>query len=95
MAYDVRALSSIAFGAASAAGAANMTKVFVYRTPDTAATVEGAGYFNNARSRLTKGSIIFAAMVVGGTPVLKAYVVTAVPAAPSNVTVALQTTTGG
>lgn len=63
-----------------------------YATADAVATVETAGYFNAARARLTKGDVLVAVMVALGTPVLKQYVFTAVPAS-GNVTIALQTTT--
>ena len=81
-------------GLASGAQKNALISVFAYSTDDAAATVEAAGYFNSARLRLTVGSIILASMVNAGTPVLKAYVVTAVPAT-GNVTIALQTTTAG
>jgi hypothetical protein len=46
-------------------------------TPEAAAAVEAAGYFNSAAVRLPKGSLIEAVMAVTGTPVTKRYVVTA------------------
>jgi hypothetical protein len=98
MAFSTRSLTRIthqvAVGLASGAVAPRQISVFSYATDDAAAVVEAAGYFNDARSRLTVGSIIFASMVLGGTPVLKSLIVTAVPAT-GNVTVALQTTTAG
>lgn len=66
-----------------------------YCTDDAAAVVEAAGYFNLARAQLRVGDIIEASMVNAGTPVGKGYVVTAVPAAPSNITIALQSATAG
>lgn len=81
-------------GLASGAQKNAQIGVFFYGTDDAAATVEAAGYFNSARARLTVGSIIIASMVNGNTPVLKSYVVTAVPAT-GNVTIALQATTAG
>lgn len=80
-------------GAAKSTGVTT-TSTWRYATDDAAATVETAGYFNNARSQLQVGDVIQATMAMGGTPVLKHYVVTAVPAS-GNVTVALQTTTAG
>lgn len=71
-----------------------MVSAFIYATVDAAATLETAGYFNNARNTLQKGDIILASMVNGGTPVLKPYVATAVPAS-GNVTVALGSVTAG
>lgn len=65
-----------------------------YATDDAAATVETAGYFNGARAFLRVGDVITSVMAAGGTPVLKQYVVTAVPAS-GNITTALQATTAG
>ena len=70
------------------------TGLFAYGTADAAATVEASDYFNSATALLQKGDIIFASMVVGGTPVLKSYIVTSATGAAA-VTVALQTTTAG
>lgn len=52
---------------------------YVYATVDAVATVETANYFTDPRLR--KGDLIDVVAVVGGTPVRKAYVVTAVSAA--------------
>lgn len=65
-----------------------------YATNDAAATVETAGYWNGARALLTVGSQITATMAAGGTPVLKTYVVTVVPAT-GNVVAVLQATAAG
>ena len=81
-------------GLASGAQKNALISLFSYGTDDAAATVEAAGYFNAARARLTVGSIIIASMANAGTPVVKTYVVTAVPAT-GNVTIALATTTAG
>lgn len=81
-------------GLASGAQKNALISLYSYATDDAAATVEAAGYFNSARGRLTVGTVIIASMANAGTPVLKAYVVTAVPAT-GNVTIALQTTTAG
>ena len=70
------------------------TGLFHYGTPDAAATVEAANYFNSATALLQKGDVILATMVVTGTPILKQYIVTSATAA-ATVTVALQTTTAG
>lgn len=81
----------------SAGGAVTQTQIskWLYGTADAAATVEAAGYFNGARSYLTVGDAIDAVMATGGTPVRKSYVVLTVPAAGSNVTIGLQTTSSG
>ena len=63
------------------------------RTNDTAATVEGAGFFNAHADALAVGSVILASMDVDGTPVFKIYMVTANDG--STVTIARQTTTAG
>ena len=82
-------------GLASGAQKNALVSLYSYATDDAAATVEAAGYFNSARTRLTVGTVIIASMANAGTPVLKAYVVTAAPQVTGNVTIALQTTTAG
>lgn len=67
-----------------------------YVTADTAATVEGVGYFDAAGALLNVGDCIDAVMVANGTPVAKAYVVTAnTVASGGHVTIALQLATAG
>lgn len=68
-------------------------KMWAYSTKDAAATVETAGYFDTAYDIVGKGDTIQAVMAIGGTPVLKHYVVTA--SSSSGVTVALAGTTAG
>ena len=65
-----------------------------YATNDLASAVEAAGFFNDMRNSASVGDIIIASLDLDGTPVLKNYMFTAVPAS-GNVTVALQTTTAG
>ena len=65
-----------------------------YATADTAATVETSGYFNSAASLVQKGDTIRAAMVMGGAPVLKDYIVTSANGV-TPVTIGLQTATAG
>lgn len=65
-----------------------------YATADTAATVEGAGYFNAVASFVQKGDTIDATMAIGGTPVRKSYVITSANGV-TPVVIALQTTTAG
>jgi len=74
---------------------ATAKSIWGYVTADTAATVEGAGYFPAASlyTSVAVGDVIEAVMVVGGTPVKKTYVVTA--STSSAITIALQTTTAG
>lgn len=62
-------------------------------TTDAAAVVEAANYLNASAARLPKGTVIEAVMAVGGTPVLKTYVVTANTG--TVVTIALQGTAAG
>ncbi len=86
------------YGDATSPGApGTMLSQWGYVTADTAATVETAGYFNAANGgavvNVVKGDIIDAVMNIGGTPVMKSYIVTA--AGPSSVTIALQSTTAG
>jgi hypothetical protein len=91
MAYDIAGLRRYAYGGRVG------TKTYAlwhYATGDTAATVEGAGYFNSATALLRKGDVIEASMVVAGTPVSKRYIVTSADDA-AVVVIALQATTAG
>lgn len=82
-------------GSTAGAAKSNQTSTFSYRTDDSAATVETAGYFNGVRGQLAVGDVIVATMAIaGGTPVLKHYVALTVPTS-GNVTIGLQTTTAG
>lgn len=92
MAYSDTNLRRVGYGA-PATGNAAPNSVHHYTTPDAAATVEAAGYFNSAYKWLAKGDIIVAVMAFNGTPVLKHYVVTA--SAAGGVTVVLQATAAG
>jgi hypothetical protein len=98
MAYSKRSLSrmgqQVPVGSGTGTPQAQQAGLVVYATDDAAATVETAGYFNDARNFLRKGDILLATMANGGTPVTKQYVVTAVPAA-GNVTIAIQTVAAG
>lgn len=80
----------------STAGAAQSQQVtdLRYATDDAAAVVEAAGYWNNARNFVKKGDVVTSIMAHSGTPILKTYVFTSVPAT-GNVVAALQTTTAG
>lgn len=101
MAYSATyGLSRIAFlgyyGDATTPGQPTTQKsIWGYVTADTAATVEGAGYFPAATLSgvVSVGDVIEAVMVVGGTPVKKTYVVTV--STSSTITIALQTATAG
>lgn len=72
----------------SAVSAGVVQNAFFYASADVDATIAAAGYFNAARARLKKGDVIITAAVLGGTPTVKIYVVTASPAT-GNVTVAV------
>lgn len=75
MTYSARSLGVFAqVGGASAGESRAMAS---YSTNDTAATVEGAGYFNAAAGFLPVGSQIFVAGDLDGTPFQKQYVVSA------------------
>lgn len=93
MSYCARSFvrQSVATPVGSTAGAAqsNQSASWRYATDDAAAIVEGGGYFNAAISYgVQKGDIIDAVMAVAGTPVRKAYVVTAVSATTVSIAVA-------
>lgn len=75
MPLSLTGLSKIATGGATASGRTKMLSLWSYATPDAAAAVESAGYFNGAAGLLTKGDIIFSSMVRDGTTVLKTYTV--------------------
>jgi hypothetical protein len=99
MAYDVAGLRLMtlgsdlpATGSVSSTPGIRVQQVWTYLTADAAATVDAAGYFNSAAPLLGKGDLIFITSVIGGTPVLKAKIVT-VSDGVGAVTVALQTTT--
>jgi hypothetical protein len=51
--------------------------LYLHNTADSAATVIGAGYFNNAADRLVVGSVILSVTSTGTTPVLTTRTVTA------------------
>lgn len=78
MAYSARNLSVLSY--------ANGFTLWHYTTPDTAAVVAGAGYFNDAADLLRKGDQIIANTSTAGSLVAKFYTVTA--ASSSAVTVA-------
>lgn len=97
MALSTRSLSrvhQVTVGDAAGAATARIITNWLYATDDAAATVEAANYFNGAFARLSKGDIIDASMVNGGTPIRKAYIVTSATGA-ATVVVALLTTTAG
>lgn len=98
MSLNARSLSrmgqQVPVGSTAGASQAQQAGLLIYATDDAAATVETAGYFNNARAFLRKGDILLATMVNSGTPVTKQYVFTAVPAT-GNVIIAIQTVTAG
>lgn len=71
------------------------TAWYRYATADAVATVTTAGYFNGAREKLAVGDTIDAVCVLGGTPDRVSVLVTAVPAAPGDVTVAINTDASG
>lgn len=90
MPYNDRNFSTIfqAPNGVMGAGRTGMTGLHLYPTEDTLAQTLAAGYFNLARSRVAPGDVILLPHLITGTPALSSCVVTAVPAAPGNVTVA-------
>lgn len=89
-----RLTSPTSIGLASGKPRQEVSSTYQYATDDAAATVEAAGYFNSARSRLVKGDVIIARMAMAGTPIVKVYIATAVPST-GNVTIALAATAAG
>lgn len=61
---------------------------YKYATPDAAATVVAAGYFNNARDKLRVNDVITVMAVATGVGDILQMIVTAVPAS-GNITVAV------
>jgi hypothetical protein len=59
MAYDPHNLSALTY--------ANGFTLWHYKTPDSAATVDTIGYFNNASGMLRVGDFIFANASTSGT----------------------------
>ena len=98
---SIKRLIQIGFiGDYASQGGASYNYHYAYKTADAAATVEVAGYFNGfllgGVNPLNPGDVIQAVMAIGGTPVLKNYVVlTNAVATGGNVTIGLQTTTAG
>jgi len=76
--------------ASTPVAAGRVLTVWGYATADAKATVETAGYFNNAKADkdLQKGDQILAAMVIDGSTVAAHYVVTNLNSG-GNVTIAL------
>jgi hypothetical protein len=93
MAFDPSALHRLDFMGRVGNGPGSVKYRYNYATLDTAAAVEAANYFNGAVQELAVGASIDAVMVLGGTPVRKAYVVTA--NSGTAVTIALATATAG
>lgn len=93
MAFEPRSLAlfnSCPYGPGGAVPAKNIN-FYNYATADAAATVTTAGYFNAARDKLELNDLIGAMCVADGTGDFVTLRVTAVPAAPGNVTVAADT----
>jgi hypothetical protein len=90
MAFDAKGLTRTRNGGTSVAGIS--VSEFSYATEDAAAIVEGANYFPGSCG-LAKGDKVSAHMALGGTPILKHYMVTAV--VPAGCTIVIQTVTAG
>jgi hypothetical protein len=90
MAFAANGLTRTRAGGTSVANVT--TSQFDYATEDAAAVVEGSNYFPGDCG-LAKGDAVLAHMVLGGTPVLKQYMVTAV--ATAGCTIVVQAVTAG
>lgn len=91
--FEARSLclvNSVPYGTAGRA-----VDFFHYATGDAVATVTTAGYFNAARDKLSVNDVIEALCVADGVGDRVSVIVTAVPAAPGNVTVAVNTDAAG
>jgi hypothetical protein len=88
MPWDIRGFIEMAAGAPRpGSNPSRHRALYHYVTDDAHATAAAAGYFNPVRMMLTVGDVIIAVTAAGTTPVLRFYVVTAVPAS-GNITVA-------
>lgn len=76
MALTLNSLFRIQSGGAQASGRESVGAVWMYSTTDAKATVEAANYFNGAVGLLQKGDIILCSTSRGGTPALRALIVT-------------------
>lgn len=94
MAFALRSLC-MDFSVPYATNTRGFTGWFGYATDDAVATVIAAGYFNAARDKLAVGDYIDAICVISGTPDRVGLLVTAVPVAPGNITVAINTDASG
>lgn len=79
MALNIKALSRTG---TSDRGSRNQANHYVYSTPDAAATLNAAGYFNDGATKfnLKKGDRIFCSVAVDGTPAMLDLIVTNVAA---------------
>jgi hypothetical protein len=89
MAFDKKALVRFA---ESFMGANDVKSLYFYATNDAAAVVAAAGYFNDARTRLSPGDVIICSLDVDGTRDTRNYTMNAVPSS-GNVTTTLGTAT--
>lgn len=76
MAFNLQGLHRFANGGIIGSGEGSVKSLFDYQTPDTAAALEAAGYFNAAAGLLSVGSKIFASVEVPAATKAKTYVVT-------------------
>lgn len=67
-------------------GTNEVVSLYFHATKEAAATVASAGHFNFARGKLKVGDVIFSFANIGAATAQQNFRVTAVPAAPGNVT---------
>lgn len=67
MAYSAKDMSVLAY--------ANGFTLWHHATPDAAATVESAGYFNPATDMVRPGDLVISTTATGSTPVSNIYTV--------------------
>lgn len=91
MAFNLTGLGVVSTTGAIGNGPKTVRKVYHYVTNDDASTVQATGYFNSIWDQFSIGDVMLASLDLDGTPVFKAYMITA--ASASGVTIALQTTT--
>lgn len=88
MAFKKSEIACFAHGGVVGSGPGSARRLWHLATNDTAAAVEGAGYFNDLAKEVQAGDLIFGSLDLDGTPVPKNYMVTSAQGATPVVVVA-------
>lgn len=76
MPVEKRDIACFAHGGAKGTGEGSARRLWHFVTEDNAATVEGAGYFNDLSKEVQKGDWILASLNINVAPEPKIYIVT-------------------